>query len=150
MTTKCKNCKEDFIDAMVEDGLCEDCYLDLEDGGDDYYDDSDREMSYARLLNAQGMNKTCYYCGDTFLGMPDHGVCNGCADKLEQGWDLEQYDPEAVAEQERIFELEEVRREAGRAQALITNFPFTSLRNRTGLGGNGNELTEWRKTITLN
>ena len=52
------------------------------------YDDNDRELSYARLLHRQGVTCVCEYCRTEFLGMPDHGVCPSCADKLEAGWDL--------------------------------------------------------------
>jgi hypothetical protein len=50
--------------------------------------DCDDDRSYQRLLAREGVERQCCYCDATFIGMPDHGVCNSCADKLEQGWDL--------------------------------------------------------------
>lgn len=58
------------------------------DDMDDYYDDNDREWSYQRLLARQGVDCTCEYCGTRFVGMPDHGVCNRCADAIERGFDI--------------------------------------------------------------
>jgi hypothetical protein len=55
----------------------------------DSYDNGGR--SYQVLLKYRGVKRTCCYCKTVFVGMPDHGVCPRCADKLEQGYDLEVY-----------------------------------------------------------
>ena len=66
---------------------------DDEDFGSDYYDDdpyddNDRDLSYARLLNRSGVECRCEKCGTMFTGMPGHGVCSPCADKIEMGVDF--------------------------------------------------------------
>lgn len=63
---------------------------DLDQFDDDLldYDDNDRELAYARLLQRQGVQCTCEYCGGGFIGMPSHGVCGRCADMVEAGYDL--------------------------------------------------------------
>jgi hypothetical protein len=96
---ECFCCGEEF-DANVEGGvfhgdpMCDYCAMCEDDMDDDNFDDNDRELSYARLLQRSGVECQCDYCGRKFTGMPDHGVCSSCADKIEAGWDLEPFDSE--------------------------------------------------------
>ena len=79
---ECPNCGcEEF-----ENGYCPDCEF-----GDDTneFDTDDDNLAYARMLNRQGVERECQYCKTKFLGMPDHGVCNSCADAVERGEDME-------------------------------------------------------------
>lgn len=73
--------EDDFEDFDDED-------FDSDFYDDDPYDDNDRELSYARLLNRSGVECRCEKCGTTFTGMPGHGVCSPCADKIEMGFDF--------------------------------------------------------------
>lgn len=144
----CANCKVEEVDPEWSEELCEDCNDDYENGDpmnasyydDDPFDDNDRDLSYARLLQQSGVEKKCCYCGCSFVGMPDHGVCSSCADKIEQGWDLEEYDPEEYAREEAAV------REAERLY-LISWVPFRTIRSRAGVGGNRDLTDDYRNTI---
>ena len=68
--------EEDDYDRFDED-------LELADMADD-----GGERYHAMWLTRYGVERVCMYCETTFLGMPDHGVCPRCADKIEAGWDM--------------------------------------------------------------
>jgi hypothetical protein len=106
-TTKCKcalcgKTWEPDEDEEIEttdsgEPWCGDCNEnDYESSWEDDMDAADRggnsERAHAIFLNHYGVQRKCCYCGCGFIGMPDHGVCNSCADKLEQGMDLEYAD----------------------------------------------------------
>lgn len=57
------------------------------DEEDDIYG-PDGDIVYSRYYEAQKVDRTCGYCKRVFRGMPDHGVCDSCADRIERGEDL--------------------------------------------------------------
>ncbi len=71
--------------------------MDEDDEYDDTFDDlleaadlgDDGEAYHQLWLARNGVERTCFYCKCVFLGMPDHGVCPSCADKVEAGYDLD-------------------------------------------------------------
>lgn len=62
-----------------------------DDDEDPDYDeyDMDSDEGFNRWFEDQKVERTCQACKNKFMGMPDHGFCDPCADKREQGWDLE-------------------------------------------------------------
>mgnify|MGYP006921433435 CR=1 FL=1 len=99
---ECPNCGKH---TLTDEGICTNCeYNDPDsDEDDDDYEDPWETMerldqegrgdeAYGVLLRIQGRDCKCSYCGTRFRGMPDHTVCNSCADKLERGMDLGPFD----------------------------------------------------------
>ncbi len=50
--------------------------------------DAEGNLVWAEYYDGQFVDRTCTYCKSTFRGMPDHSVCNPCADRLERGEDM--------------------------------------------------------------
>jgi hypothetical protein len=65
-------------------------------GRPSYYDDNyghweingEEDLEYYRQTQAASVRKKCSGCGRTVKIKPDYAYCNGCAEKIERGWDV--------------------------------------------------------------
>lgn len=61
-----------------------------------YYDDNfghwdiqdDEDLEFYRRLQESNVEKICVGCGRTVKIQPHYDVCDSCATKREQGWDI--------------------------------------------------------------
>lgn len=57
------------------------------DNDEDIYG-PDGEVVYSPWYERMKVDRKCQGCGVHFKGMPDHGYCDRCADKIERGEDI--------------------------------------------------------------
>jgi hypothetical protein len=63
---------------------------DDEDFEPEFDDDSDE--AFERYYQSTLVERKCQGCGGHFMGRPDHGYCNGCADIIERGGEYPEYE----------------------------------------------------------
>lgn len=72
-----------------------DSNYEADDLGDDYEDeddepewDDDSDAAFERYYQSTLVDRKCQGCGRHFMGRPDHGFCDSCADIIERGGEL--------------------------------------------------------------
>ena len=63
-------------------------YIDDNFGHWDMDGDNDK-LEFYHQVQAESRWKRCLGCGGLFKLRPDYGLCNGCADSVERGGDVE-------------------------------------------------------------
>ena len=85
-------------DEMNEDASDEEEEEHPDDEMDDIYG-PDGEVIYSPWYEAQKVERKCQGCCSIFMGMPDHGYCDRCADIIERGGEYpvcEEHDEESM------------------------------------------------------
>ena len=53
-----------------------------------YNMESDEDVEFYKTVQKDSVEKQCEKCNRTVRILPEYGICNTCADKIERGYDL--------------------------------------------------------------